>query len=176
MVSMFGYVMSFPQEFYGIVDKGLFFTTLENYQANVDIINMPLIVYLILLVLNVLIVIRLGNLEELESKSLQSVAVYNTLLTIMLIIGQIVFFIMIPDRINGFVKDFFVYVEMPLRDIEVQNVINVNYIIAVIYICYNIVVAVKNIPEKAIEFDEELYEEEFFEQLESTEEVETTKE
>jgi hypothetical protein len=167
---MFIYTLNFPIEFYGTITKGIFNITFENYSGTFNIFNSPMIVFFILFVMNIVLIINLGDLKEIENKDLREVLIMNTFLTFIMILGQILFIVLVPNQINGLIEDKIIFINMPVLATNIVKVFNINYILAVIYIGYNMYVTFKSIPEgtdKIVEkeIDEELYEKQFFDSL-----------
>jgi hypothetical protein len=151
---MFVFTNQFPPQFNGTVEKSIFAITLNNsFVGPKFILNSPLIVFISFLLLNIYFIFRIGSTEEVENKWLKEVLFYNIILTIMMIMGQVLFTIMVPETIQGEITDHFLYLSMPKLNNVVIQVINVNYLITIIMIIYNIFVAWKSaLPkEKAVQ-------------------------
>ncbi len=170
LLTTLSYALNFPIEFYGTITKNIFNITFENYSGTFNIFNSPMIVFLILLIMNIVLIINLGDLKEVENKDLREVLIMNTFLTVIMIFGQILFIVLVPNQINGIIQDKIIFISMPVLTTNVIKVFNVNYILAVIYVGYNMYVTFKSIPEKTEkivekDIDEELYEKQFFDSL-----------
>ena len=145
LISTMIYTSQFILSFYGLVSKTLFQVTIDGF-IDITIFNTPLIIFAMLLVVNIIVMVRLGSVEEVEHKVLREVVAYNTLLTIMLVIGQVVFFLLIPERITGEIVNLFYAIKVPVKMDQFVYVINVNYILTITYVVYNIVVSMMSLP------------------------------
>jgi hypothetical protein len=154
---MFVFTNQFPPQFNGTVEKNIFAITLNNsFVGPKLILNSPLIVFISFLLLNIYFVFRIGNTEEVKNKWLKEVLFYNIILTIMMIMGQVLFAIMVPETIQGAITDHFVYLSMPMLNDSVVQVINVNYVMTIAMIIYNILVAWKSALPKEKVVQEEI--------------------
>lgn len=141
------YVNNFPSELYGEVHKSVFIIDIENYFGTVSILNLPLIVF---------VVISLGNLaiqffvakEIDEETSLKDVAITNTMVSVAMIFGQILFILLVPEIINGEINNRIFFVEMPRQIDNVVLVFNTNYVFAFGYVLYNMFILVVTMPPK----------------------------
>ena len=152
---MLVFTNEFPNVFNGTIEKNIFGIVLNNsFIEPIFILNTPLIIFLSFFLLNLFFIFRVGNVDEVENKWLREVLSYNILLTVMMVIGQILFVIMLPEGIQGEVADKFLWIEMDIQyDVSV-NVINVNYVLTLVLIIYNIFVGIKSAPP-VVEVDEE---------------------
>ena len=135
------YFSSFPEIMYGAVDKGIFSLDLTvSYDLHTIIFNYPLVWFILFFLLNIgfLIVIQKG--EKVESGIVFESIFYNIILSFLLIVAQLVFYYMIPESINGNIQiGLFQYGFDVLSDV-VANGINFAYILATIYVFYNMFV------------------------------------
>lgn len=153
---VFIFSSSFPTEFKSLVETNVFSVTLVHFAGNIVILNTPLFIFLTLLLLNIYILLKVGDTNEVSEKPLQTVAFYNVIITLMLIIGQIAFVLMIPENINGLIQNRFLFYTFESGAGEGVLVLFGSYILAVIYFAYNTVVARKvRLPEEPEE--EEIY-------------------
>jgi hypothetical protein len=141
------YVNDFTNEIYGVVTKGFFQIKIENYFDTVTIFNLPMIVFFVLTIFNVLIQFYLATSTE-ENPSLKDVAFTNALITFAMLLGQFLFTTLVPDTINGVISNKIFFVEMPRLSTDIINVFNTNYVFAFGYILYNMYVLIKTMPPK----------------------------
>jgi ABC-type anion transport system duplicated permease subunit len=159
-------------EFFGSVEKSLMNITLSMYGADLVLFNIMGIIALSALILNVVFVILIGTTEDVEHKLLKDVFQVNLIVSLIIFLGVLLFIYMIPEKINGEIVSYFIFVKMPVLSSETRYVINVMYIGSLFYILYNFFVFVKTLPESVTELDEELYAEEFYTHLEEPDEDE----
>ncbi len=157
-------------EFYGTIDKGITNITLEVYMNDLAIFNSIGLVTLIVLVLNVIFMVAIGNTDKVEHKLLRDVFQINFIVSLVMFLGSVLFIFMIPDKVNGAITGHFIFVKMPVMSDETRYVVNVLYVAAIFYSVYNFLVLFKTLPESVTEVDEEVYEHEFYTHLEETEE------
>ena len=159
-LAMLLYVSNFTGLVNGLVEKTLFNITIQNYFGDVPIPNLPLYVFVLLLVFNIPVYILLGRSEDITKQPLKEVSLMNTIFTIVLVLGQLLFILLVPEAINVEVADQFIMVDMPRTVFESVKVINLNYLVSLLYIGYNIYVIVKTNDkvEKKDKIDVELYE------------------
>lgn len=172
-------ILSFNQivgEFYGNVDKTLMNVTLSIYGDELVVFNIISIVALIVLVFNIVFAIAIGNTSSIEQKLLKDVFQVNIIVSMVVFLGTLLFIFMIPEKINGSIESFFIFVKMPILNSQSVYVINLMYAGSIFYIVYNFFVFVKTLPESVSEVDEELYAEEFYTHLNSQDEVEEKEE
>jgi len=162
------FIGQIPTVYAGVIEKNIFMIGIESISGIINIINAPLIVFISLFILNIYLLIRVKD-TTVKNKYLQSVIFYNVVLLLMLIVGHLVFYFSIPDSINGEVVNNFIYLRFQVRSDEFINVVNVDYLLASIYLIYNIFVAFKSPEVKEKKFDEELYADQFYKDLENNE-------
>jgi len=170
LLLVFLFVLGFVGQVNGIVDKNLFAITVENFFEDLENFNTPIIVFFIFLLFNVAFYLLLGRSDEVTQKELKEVALFNALLTLVMVLGQVLFVIQIPDQIQGLVADKLIFVEMPYTASQMVRVFNINYVMSLIYIGYNMYVTIKMLPpkdESAEEIDEEVLEEVLYQRFTS---------
>ncbi|AIO19318.1 hypothetical protein KQ51_01442 [Candidatus Izimaplasma bacterium HR1] len=118
------------------------------------IVNTPLIIFSSLLLLNIYMLIRVGNTKDVKQKFLQNVVFNNTFLVLLMIVGQIAFVLMMPDNINDPLVNRFVMITFYTGTNNPYNVIFTSYILTLVYFIYNIVVSVKSPGPKLEETEE----------------------
>lgn len=173
--TMYFYVRTFPISFNGYITKTLMKITMTMQVGEFEISNIPLITFIVILVMNLIVIVNIRSTKNIDKQELREVMYINTILSVMIILGQILFFMFVPDQINGEIIDKFFYVAMPRLNDDIIKVFNINYALAIIYICYNVYVSLRTMPPKVInedDFDEELYEKAFFDNLEDIPKVE----
>lgn len=146
-VSSFPLATKYPTGFRALIETNVFTITLVNYSANITLMNTPLIVFMTLLILNIVMLIRVGDTKNIDEKPLQTVVFNNIIITMMLIIGQIAFVLMIPENINGIVQNRFLFVTFHSGTGTPVHVILASYVLTLVYIGYNIMVVNKTKPE-----------------------------
>lgn len=172
----FIYLLRFPIEFYGVIETSLFNIEFSNYEGELDVFNFVLIFYLGVTLLNVLVWIFIGTSKDITKPQLKEVVVFNTMITLFMIASNVVFVLMMPNQVNGLIEDGFFYLSVPKVSSDIIKVLNFNYVLAFIYVFYNMYISVKTMPERVEkeeveeEIDEELYEAEFYQNLEKSEE------
>lgn len=165
-------ILSFNQiagEFYGSVDKTLMNVTLSIYGDELVVFNVISIVTAIVLVLNIVFAIVIGKTDTVESKWLKDVFQINILVSLIVFLGTLLFIFLIPEKINGEIISYFLYVKMPILNSESVYIVNLMYLGSTFYVVYNFIVFFKTLPVSVSEVDEELYAEEFYSHLESQE-------
>jgi hypothetical protein len=75
-----------------------------------------------------------------------------------MIAANIVYIYMIPDRISGAIVNKFIMMSFNYTATDIVNAINLNYVLSVLYIVYNIFVLIKTMPPK-VETEEETVDE-----------------
>lgn len=154
-------------EFYGNVDKTLFNLTFSIYGDELVVFNNVLVIGLALFVLNLIFVFVIGNTESVEDESLRVVHQTNIIVYMTYLFAFALFYILIPDKINGPIESYFVFVKMPILSDNIRYVINLMNVTALFLVVFNFGTFLKTLPES--EVDEELYAEEFFSYLEEEE-------
>lgn len=164
-ISSFPLSSSYPYGFHSLIETNVFTITFLNFTTDLSIVNTPLIVFITLLILNIYMFIRVGNTNEVEKKELQSVVFNNIIITLMLIIGQVAFVLMIPDSINGLVLNKVLFLTFHTGISDPVQIVFTSYLLTVLYIGYNIFVVLKTKEEKIVEEEEE-YPSEMIDQIE----------
>lgn len=162
------FIAQFPNSYSGFIEKNLFKIGIESTTGVINILNAPLFIFLSLLVLNIYLLIRMKDVTV-ENKYLQNTIFNNSVLILMLIIGHLVFYYSIPDSMNGTVVNNFVFLNFQVRSNEFLTVINANYIMAGVFLIYNLFVAYKSPNPKSEKFDEEIYADTYYKQLDEKE-------
>lgn len=158
-------------EFYGTVEKTIFDVKLIIYGDELIIPSTILIVALVVFVLQVVFMILLGSTKEVEEKLLKDVHQVNFIVLFIYLLSVIMFIILIPESINGPIKSFFIFVQMPILSDNIRYVVNFMYTASLFLVVYNALVFFKSLPESEVEEDEELYAEEFYSHLEEEEDL-----
>jgi|GEM_PF-2396685 len=166
-LTMWFFVDKLPDLFYGVIDKNIFNITFGNFEPHIEVFNMPLVIYVSVLVINVGLIFTIGKTDDIEYKNLREVVKMNALLSALLVVGQIVFYLSIPDKVNGVIESNFLFVYITEMSDIITRVVNTNYIISLGYILYNIFVLISSIPKDFFitEDDEELYEDRVINEL-----------
>lgn len=152
----------FGTNFHGLVTVTLFQVHLETLYETITIFNMPLVSYSVFLVLNIVVFVVIGRHQDVTQQALRDVAIYNTLITVVMIASQIVFIYMIPERIGGLIDNKYLYTDFYYTSNQIVKAVNLNYILALVYIVYNMVVSITTMPPKedAEEYVDEVIQEE----------------
>jgi hypothetical protein len=153
------YQSLYTQELYVMVNKSFFIVELDNYFNTIKVFNSPIIAYFLLLILNAVMVIYSKKLET-QKQPLKEVSVMNLTFTILLIIGQIFFVLMIPDTINGVPKDNVFFTLFPKKADSLVYAVNITYLVAFIYLVYNLIVVTKTAEPKEKEVIDSVEDEE----------------
>lgn len=159
-------------EFYGNVDKSLFNITFSIYGDSLEVFNLLPIVAVSVLLLNIIFVVALGDTEKVENESLKYVHQVNIITYLAFVLSFVLFYILIPDKINGPITSYFIFVKMPILSDNIRYVVNLMYVASLFLVVYNLGVFFRSLPESKSEFDEELYAEEFYTHLEEAEDDE----
>ena len=178
LVSIFAYIRLYTNAdvygtgtdtaFHGTVEKALMNVTLVVYGADKIIFNTFGLFVLIVLAINLVILILFRNTDEIEDKELKTIHQYNFIVTLLMLVAQALFIFLIPETINGQIKDLFLVVQMPVLSDSISNVVNLNYVLTLFYIGYNIYVLAKTAPEKVVveeDFDEELFADQYYKDI-----------
>jgi len=137
------YQANFTTEIYAIVETGLFQVELTDYFDTIPVFNLPLVAFAVIFVINAVVAFVVLPGLETDKKPLKEVPYYNLLFSFLLVIGQIAFVFLIPDRINGVVRDLVFFTEFPVTSDILVRAININYLVAFVYVVYNILVLVQ---------------------------------
>lgn len=170
--------------YYGEVSKGILNITF----SNLDVYSMTIIEYsifnlfgifaLLVLVGNIVFAVIIGNTDEVEDKTLKEGYQYNILMSLTVLLGHVLFLVLVPSMINGQIVNKFFYLEIPKMANDIVFAVNINFVMLIVYILFNLIIFFKTAPERVREedeFDEELYEQDFYTSLSQTEqEVENT--
>lgn len=163
LLAIFLYNNRLGSEFYGLVSVTLFNVNFETLFETITVFNMPLVAYFMFLWMNVLVFVLVGRYEEVEHQALKEVAIYNSILTLVMIAAQLVFIYAIPDRIGGLIENKYIFTDFHYTTNTIVRAFNFNYLLALAYIVYNMLVSVKTMPPKAentTEYVDEVMEEE----------------
>jgi hypothetical protein len=128
---------------YVVVETGLFQVELTDYFDTVPVFNLPLVAFAVIFVLNAVVAFVITPSLETEKQPLKEVAYYNLLFTFLLIIGQIAFVFLIPDRINGIPRDLILFTEFPITSDTLARAVNITYLVSFLYAVYNLIVLVQ---------------------------------
>ena len=131
------FIAQFPEGFNGLVSKSIFVLKLDTLGQTLYVTNYLIIILSTLFLLNLLMMFRIGNTEEVEYKFLRNVVFYNTVLSLMLIVSQMVFYFMIPEAINGWIISNIFSVSFEVRTNFTVHALNFNFILAILYFGYN---------------------------------------
>ena len=135
------YFNNFPETMYGAIDKGIFSLDLSvAYGTQVEVFNFPLVWFILFFLLNLGFLIFTQTGEKVESGAISESIFYNTILSFLLIVAQLVFYYIIPETVNGdIVIGLFQYDFDVLSDVVVSGY-NFAYILATVYTFYNMFV------------------------------------
>lgn len=170
LLLVFLFVLGFVGQVNGIVEKNLFEITVENFFGDLENFNTPIIVFFVFLLFNIGFYVLLGRSDDVTQKELKEVALINALLTLVMVLGQVLFVIQIPSQIQGSVADKLIFVEMPYTASQMVRVFNINYVMSLLYVGYNMYVTIKTLPPKeegTDEVDEEVLEEVLYQRFTS---------
>lgn len=130
----------FPYGFNGTVEKTLFEVTFINMSGNVEVFNWPLIIHFGFFIVTVLTAALALTGEQLKKKKISEFMVYNVIISLLLVISSLVFMFLIPDTINGVIKNGIIFTKMPIRTDDIATVFNLSFVLIIIYIGMNIYV------------------------------------
>lgn len=153
LFTVFLFRMNFGVELYGGVSVTLLQITVHNVFGDTYITNLPLISFMIFFVFNLLVFMFYSRKSEVDNPLLTEVVIINIALSLVLVAGQIVYIYMIPDSINGFVVERFIFTEFPITSDNIVRAFNVTYLLSVGYTIYNMYVLLKTMPPK-VEIDD----------------------
>jgi hypothetical protein len=130
------YFSNLPELMYGPVEKGIFNLDFSvGYEMNLIVFNLPLIFFTLLFLYNLGMLIYTQTGNKMEANNITESMFYNTILSFLLIVSQIVY--MVPDSINGIIEiGFFQFEFVELSDLSTKG-INFGYILATIYTFYS---------------------------------------
>jgi len=140
-VILFAYFDNFPDSMYGPVEKGLFSLDFSvAFGENTIVANLPFVFFIVFFIYNLGMLIYTQTGDKMEANNITASMFYNTILSVLLIVTQLVFVYMIPDSINGnIVIGLLQYEFVELSDLSTIG-INFGYILAIIYTFYNVFV------------------------------------
>jgi len=141
-IILFRYFNNFPELMYGPVVKGVFDLDFRVDFGSVTMIvaNIPLVFFLVIFLYNLGMLIYTQTGDKMEANNITASMFYNTILSFLLIVAQLVFVYMVPESINGAIHiGLFQYEFVELNDLTITG-INFVYILAIIYTFYNIFV------------------------------------
>ena len=150
---LFMYFNKMPESMFGTVDKGIFSLDFAvDLSTTTVVFNTPLIwfIFIFLINLGLLLYTQLG--EKVTTGRITESVFYNTILSFLLIIAQLVFFYIIPESINGTISiELFQYEFVELADKSITG-INFAYILASIYVFYNMVILYLEMKNNQIDY------------------------
>lgn len=159
-----------PGVFYGNIERGLFTVTLSVIGSEEVFVNVILFVSVIVLLLNVLFMVLIGNTDEVEDNVLQTGYQVNFMASFVMVLSVVLFVLLLPSNMNGEIVDRYLFVKMALMSDQSRYVVNLMYVVSLFYVLFNSYVFFKTMPESKTVVDEELYSEEFFTHLDEEEE------
>jgi hypothetical protein len=145
------YQLNFTTEYNVTVETSIFHVTLNYVELTaqgpintyIPILNVPLIAYLVILVLHILTLVFVARGLETTKQPLKEVGIFNVIFTVVLIAGQLLFVAMIPEAINGVARDLVFFTEFPMTASNLVRAFNIGYLVAFIYVVYNLIVLVQ---------------------------------
>lgn len=151
ILAMLFYQLNFTTQYNVTVETSIFQVTLYYAEATyegpvtsyIPILNVPLIAFLVIFVLHVLTLLFVTRGLETDKQPLKEVGIFNAIFTIVLIAGQFLFVLMIPDAINGVARDLVFFTEFPITANNLVRAFNIGYFVAFVYIVYNLIVLVQ---------------------------------
>ena len=147
------YQSNFTTEIYAIVETTLFRVELADFFDTVVVFNLPIVAYAVVFVINAIVAFAILPGLETEKQPLKEVAFYNLVFSFVLILGQIAFVFLIPDRINGVPRDLVLFTEFPITSQTLVRAVNINYFVLFAYLVYNLLVLVQTGEPKEEEID-----------------------
>ncbi len=150
------FMSTLPKEFNSLVETNVFSITFVQLSGNIVLLNTPLIVFITLLVLNLFLLFRVGDTSQVEEKPLQTVVFYNVIITLMLIIGQIAFVLMIPENISGLIQNRYILFTFQTGASSTVHVIFGTLALSIAYFVYNFIVN-RKVRIEEIEEEEEIF-------------------
>jgi len=148
LFTLFLFRLNFGTELYGTVEVSLFKITVVNVFGDNYITNLPLISFIGFFVFNSAVLFFFSRKTEVEDQLLKEIVVLNTAFTLILVVGQIIYVAMIPENINGILKEYYIFTDFPFTTDILVRAINITYVVSLIYIVYNMYVLVKTMPAK----------------------------
>lgn len=147
-LNLFVYLERFPELMNGDITKKLFSLEFNTgYGAYETVFNTALIVFILIFAINlgVLVYSLLGE----KSEGLIAEAVfYNTIITFLIVIAHIAFYIQIPTTVNGEITNGIFNTSFYVLADEVVKVFNFSYLLITVYLFYNVFVIYRSMPEK----------------------------
>lgn len=151
----FFFTNAFPKEYSSLTETNVFMIRFVSFFEDVSVSNTPLFIFATLAILNILMLVRVGNTEDVEAKPLQSLVFYNMILSLMLTVGQVAFVLMIPESVNGAILNRVLFITFHQGVGTPVHIVFSSYLLALTYFVYNIVVASKTRLEVEDTEDEE---------------------
>lgn len=140
LIMIFVYQGRFVGDQFVEVEQGVFSVTLASFFEDVTIFHTPLVAFLVVLAFQVFIYVMIGRQFNSEKEALNNVSLYNLLFSVVLLGGQLLFMVFLPDVISGTVRDLVLFTEFPSGGGAITNTINITYLIGFLYMMYNLVV------------------------------------
>ncbi len=148
MLSLFLYLKEFPKEMNGEITKKLFSLDFGiAYGENAVVFNSVLIIFFVVFLINLgaLIFTLVGDsLEGLLAEG----AFYNTIISFLLIVAHLAFYLQIPNAVNGEISHSVFHSNFYRLIDDKVIAFNFSYLFITIYLFYNVYVIYKLLPEK----------------------------
>ncbi len=142
-LSLFIYLSKFPEGMNGDITKTFFsleFITM--YIETVTVFNSMIIIFSVIFLINLGALIYVITGEKLEGLLLEGVF-YNTIITFLLIVSHLAYYLQIPPIVNGEITHSFLFSTFyRLTDVKIL-VFNFSYLLITIYLFYNIYIVYK---------------------------------
>lgn len=138
MVSVF--LMEFPVGMNGTASATILQVDLTSGGEVVSIFNWPLVFAFAVLILNVLILVKAMIGTPLDKQIITETLVYNVVLSLLMVASTIIFMLLIPETINGYIEHKIFRTKIFTQSEDFTSVFNFSYVIMGIYVIYNYVV------------------------------------
>lgn len=150
------YFNRFPDEMFGTIENGLFNITLAvTYDTSLLIFNTPLVVFLVVFLFNLGVLIYAITGKKVLLPQIVESILYNTILSFLFIVSQVVLYFVIPATVNGAINFGFFSYNFSVLTNEVLSGINFGYILITIYTFYNMFIVYFIRSSKEIQFKKE---------------------
>ena len=134
--------------YYGIINSNIFKAKFTALEIDTVVINTPLIGGAIFLLFNGFMLFYSIRGEELKHKFINEIIVYNVVIALLLVISSIVYMILIPDIVNGFIENNIIMTKIPRQADQIINVYNFNFVLLIVYSLLNMYTLFKTAEKK----------------------------
>ena len=147
LLSLFLYLREFPTEMTGDIYKTFFSLDFDvSIEASIVVFNSVLIIFFVIFLINVGVLIFALIGEPLEGLVMEA-AFYNAIITFLLLVSHLAFYLQIPSNINGEISHSIFHSNFYHLVDDKIIVFNFSYLFITVYIFFNAFIVYKFIPE-----------------------------